>query len=234
MRIGFRWNPSLLFVILSLLVATSHAGEPTLGIDVSHHSGEIDWSRIPRSEYGFVYLKATEGVDDADPMFEQHWKALEGSGIRRGAYHFYVTEDDPEEQARFFVSRVERLSPGDLPPVIDIELLGKGTSGDLGSKLERCLEIVERELGATPIIYTDVNFWNANFPDTFGRYPLWVAEYGVDEPRLPHGWSEWHIWQFEEDATLPGVEKGADRSRLHPDVDLDALAVGGSVATPDS
>lgn len=233
MRFRFPSLLSLLIFLPLLWTGVSHAGEATLGIDVSHHSGAIDWSEIPHPEYGFVYLKATEGVDDADPMFEQHWQSLEGGPIRRGAYHFYVTEDDPEEQARFFLSRVERLAPGDLPPVVDIELLGKGTSGDLGAKLQRFLDIVERELGVKPVIYTGVNFWNAHLPDTFGRYPLWIAEYGVDEPRLPHGWSQWHIWQFEENATLPGVEKGADRSRLHPEVELDALVVGEPASTSE-
>lgn len=222
-----------LFGLALTVVSGGVEGQELLGIDVSHHSGQIDWSAIPDDEYGFVYLKATEGVDAADPMFEQHWKALEGSHLRRGAYHFYVTEDDPEEQARFFLSRIEKLAPGDLPPVVDIEIIGHGTTGELAPKLERFLDIVEKELGVTPMIYTSPNFWEAHFPDTFGRYPLWVAEYGVDEPRLPHGWTEWHLWQFEEDAELPGVEKGADRSRLHPEVDLDALAVKTSTASGD-
>lgn len=218
--VGWSWGLGLV-----LCAATLTADDGTLGLDVSHHSGQIDWTEISHGEYGFVYLKATEGVDDADPLFDQHWRALEGSRLRRGAYHFYVTEDDPEEQARFFLSHVE-LGPGDLPPVVDIELIGKGTTGDVAANLQRFLDIVERELGVTPIIYTDVDFWNQHFPASFGRYPLWVAEYGVEEPRIPHGWTRWHLWQFEEDAVLPGVEKGADRSRLHPELELDSLLVG--------
>jgi hypothetical protein len=33
------------------------------------------------------------------------------------------------------------------------------------------------------------------------------------------------MWQYEENAAVPGIEKGADRSRLHPDADVHAIVV---------
>ena len=193
------------------------------GIDVSHYSGEIDWERVSAAGYSFVYVKATEGVDSADPLFLEHWQTLGELGIPRGAYHFYVTEDDPKEQARFFLGHVEHR-PGDLPPVVDVEVLGHGTKPGLPGRLRRFLELVELELGVTPIIYTSPSFWNAHLDPSFGCYPLWLAEYGTSEPQLPHGWTSWLMWQFEADAEVPGIEKGADLSTLHPDADLLALA----------
>lgn len=218
-------------VIWAVLAAAACGIAPAAGpagsltaIDVSHHSGAVDWQQVVEQGLGLVYLKASEGVDSADPMFEEHWKTLGELGIARGAYHFFVTEDDPEEQARFFLSRLE-LRPGDLPPVVDIELIGHGTTGDLKASLRRFLEIVEAELGVTPVIYTSPNFWNAHFDASFSRYPLWIAEYGVDQPTLPAGWSSWLMWQYEENAAVPGIEKGADRSRLHPEADVQAIMV---------
>lgn len=214
-------------MMIALAGAPAPAAEPAGGataIDVSHHSGEVDWQEVAEQRVGLVYLKATEGVDDADPMFEEHWRALGELGIARGAYHFFVTEDDPEEQARFFLSRLE-LAAGDLPPVVDIELIGHGTTGDVKTALRRFLEIVETELGVTPVIYTSPNFWNAHFDASFGRYPLWIAEYGVDQPTLPAGWSSWLMWQYEENAAVPGIENGADRSRLHPEANIAVLTL---------
>jgi lysozyme len=194
------------------------------GIDVSHHSGSVDWDAVAEGGYVFAFLKATEGVDAPDPMFDSHWQALADHDIHRGAYHFYVTEDDPEEQARFFLSRVN-LEPGDLAPMVDIELLGHGTRGSLAPRLHRFLEIVEGAVGVAPIIYTSPNFWAAHLDDSFSRYPLWIAEYEVDEPTIPSGWSSWTLWQFEGDAPIVGVEKEADASRLHPDLDLLSLRI---------
>jgi lysozyme len=194
------------------------------GIDVSHHSGAIDWAAVADQGYVFAYVKATEGIDDADPTFADHWQALWDRSIYRGAYHFFVTEDDPEEQARFFLSHVDH-QPGDLAPVVDVEVLGHGSGTDLVPRLRRFLDLVEDAVGVPPIIYTDRNFWNTHFDDSFSRYPLWIAEYEVDAPTLPKGWDTWTMWQFEGDATLRGVEKNADRSRLHPEVDLRKLLI---------
>lgn len=195
------------------------------GIDVSHYSGAVDWGAVRGAGVHFAYVKATEGVDAADPAFASHWEELgKDPSILRGAYHFYVTEDDPEEQARFFLSTVT-LRPGDLPPVVDIEILGHGTQPGLADRLATFLGIVERETGTRPIIYTSPNFWNAHLTDRFGDYPLWVAEYGVGTPVTPEGWDDWTLWQWEKDVDVPGIEKGADLSHLHPDVDLESFRI---------
>jgi lysozyme len=192
------------------------------GIDVSHHSGAVDWAVVSEAGYAFAIVKATEGVDALDPRFAEHWNALSQLDMLRGAYHFYVSEDDPEEQARFFLSTVE-LADGDLVPVVDVELIGHGTTPGLADRLRRFLEIVEGELGARPIIYTMPNFWDASLGEGFAHHPLWVAEYEVDEPRLPRDWTDWHLWQYQGDATVPGVEKSADLSRIRAGTDMSPL-----------
>lgn len=195
------------------------------GIDVSWHSGAIDWPAVRAAGHTFAYIKATEGDDLADPMFEQHWKAAGAAGVRRGAYHFYVTEDDPRVQAEFFISKVH-LVPGDLAPVVDVELIGHHTTGGLADRLRTWLEIVENHYGVRPVVYTSPNFWNAHVGEGFGEYPLWIADYDVDEPLLPAGWDAWHLWQWRDDADVPGVEKGADMSRINQLVEnLDVLLV---------
>lgn len=198
---------------------------PHLGIDVSHHSGEIDWHTVAAEGYAFAVVKASEGVDAPDPRFDDNWRGAAEAGLIRGAYHFYVTEDDPRAQADLFLSTAE-LEAGDLAPVVDIERIGRGTHEvELPDELRHFLEILERETGVTPILYTPPNFWDAHFHESYRRYPLWVAEYGVEAPELPEGWTGWVMWQFQGDADVPGVEKGADRSKTHPDVDLEALRI---------
>jgi len=185
------------------------------GIDVSVHSGSIDWSEVAKEGHGFAFIKATEGVDLKDPAFDGHWQALKVAGLVRGAYHFYVTEDDPEAQARFFIANVE-LEPGDLAPVVDLELVGHNTKEGLVERFRTFLEALETHYRLKPIIYTTAKFWDEHFEnDGFGQYPLWVAEYDVDEPSLPIGWNQWLLWQWKGDADIRGVEKGADLSRIN-------------------
>jgi len=116
----------------------------------------------PRGGHSFAFIKASEGVDLADPDFGANWTAAGEAGLVRGAYHFYVTEDDPEQQARLFIETVQ-LEPGDLAPVVDIELIGHGTPPGLPDRLRRFLELLEQRYGVRPIIYTSPKFWNTHF-----------------------------------------------------------------------
>ena len=142
--------------------------------------------------------------------------------MERGAYHFYVTEDDPVEQAKFFASRL-RADPGTLPPAVDVELLGANTTGDLSAKLLTFLRTLEEELGVKPAIYTNSGFWDKYFRPEFSAYPLWMSEYGVKLPKVPFGWKKWLFWQTAEDRKVAGVEKSADITMIHPSVDLHTL-----------
>ncbi|MDY7093673.1 MAG: GH25 family lysozyme [Acidobacteriota bacterium] len=204
------------------------------GVDVSVHSGAVDWQAVADAGHHYAYLKATEGVDLKDSAFDDHWQRAKEAGLVRGAYHFYVTEDDPEEQAQFFIENVE-LRPGDLVPVVDVEVLGHGTEPGLPNRLRRFLEIIEDHYGVKPMIYTSPNFWNRHVATNFGDYPLWIAEYGVEQPQLPNGWDDWHLWQWEDDPQVPGVEKDADRSHLNRErSDLHRLVIPGPAATEEA
>ncbi|MCS6834097.1 MAG: glycoside hydrolase, partial [Flammeovirgaceae bacterium] len=96
------------------------------GIDVSHHQGMIRWEELANYEesdkkVGFVFMKATEGTQIIDAMFEKNWTSAKRMGIFRGAYHFYRPEEPADKQAMFFLKNV-RLEKGDLPAVVDVEI----------------------------------------------------------------------------------------------------------------
>ena len=198
------------------------------GIDISYHSGTVDWPTVKAQGFRFAFLKATEGDDLKDSTFASHWRQVKQAGLLRGAYHFYVTEDDPDTQAAFFMRNVT-LEPGDLAPVVDIELIGHHTPKDsLAQRFQRFLSVIESHYGVKPIIYTTAKFWDEHFPGQFGDYPLWVAEYDVDVPRIPNGWDAWHLWQWQGDTLITGIEKGADITRINRDeLELTDLIVGG-------
>lgn len=203
---------------------SSIAGKPGHGIDVSSHSGAVEWDTVAAHGFEFAFVKASEGVDLADPAFATHWQNLKRCGIVRGAYHFYVSEDDPEEQARLFTSLVA-LEPGDMAPVVDIETIGHDTQPGLPERLRKFLDILEAHYGIKPIIYTSANFWDKHLTSGFGDYPLWIAEYDVSTPRIPEGFADWHLWQWQGDAAVPGVEKSADISKSKGSIHNSTLLV---------
>src|SRR6476660_2447595 len=65
------------------------AGE-SIGIDVSHHQGEIDWPRVASDGVRFAYIKASEGGTVPDHRFRENWVEAKKAGLRRGAYHFFT------------------------------------------------------------------------------------------------------------------------------------------------
>jgi len=197
--------------------------EPPHGIDVSHHSGDVEWEQVVSDGLTFGLAKASEGVDWTDPMFATNWKKMKSARIIRGAYHFYIADDDPIEQAKNFIQNVT-LGPGDLPPVVDIEKPGKIKGDALAKEIKRWLDHVENHFGVKPIIYTTPNFWNANVGGDFSDYHLWISNFGTDSPRIPDAFSQWLIWQYRENIPILGVASGADLSKLnHELVALEAV-----------
>ncbi len=199
---------------------------PVEGLDVSYHSGRVDWTAAVAHGHRFALTLATSGDDFRDPFFISHWERMRQAGLLRGAYHFFEPDDDPEIQARTFLSQVV-LEPGDLAPVVDIETRGSPAPDDLPERLRTFVDIVEKAVGAKPIIYTGPTFWNQNMNREFGDYPLWISEYGVPEPHVPAGWKAWQLWQWRGDADLPDVAPVVDLDRLSPGTDLETLVVPG-------
>jgi lysozyme len=179
------------------------------GIDVSHFQGSVNWTEVAGSGVVFAFAKATQGITYVDPEFAVNWLAMKSAGLLRGAYHFFEPADDAASQAQHFLSTVS-LSPGDLPPVLDVEINGGVSSDQLWSGVAAWLQAVQTATGRQPILYTAPGFWNASSPDlALASYPLWLADY-ASQPTLPHGWSTWLFWQHSQSGTVPGVAGAVD------------------------
>lgn len=135
------------------------------GIDISHYQGSIDWVQLTTNKttkfpIHFVFMKATEGGDHADDTFPFNFDQAHRYGFIRGAYHFFSPKTDPLKQADFFIRTVQ-LIPGDLPPVLDVETIGKSTPHDLRIAVKTWLDRIESHYGVKPILYTSYKFKTA-------------------------------------------------------------------------
>ncbi|MBP6064627.1 glycoside hydrolase family 25 protein [Bacteroides sp.] len=182
------------------------------GIDISHYQGVIDWGKLTQSHetdfpLHFVFMKATEGGDHGDETFEKNFEEARKHGFIRGAYHFFSPKTDPLKQAEFFI-RTVKLSQGDLPPVLDVEVRGKKTKAELQQNIKRWLDRVEDHYGVKPILYTSYKFKTSYLDDPiFNDYPYWIAHYYVDSVRYE---GKWHFWQHTDIGTVPGIEHDVD------------------------
>src|SRR5436190_19894657 len=97
------------------------------GIDVSTFQQTVYWPSVKSMQVkdvkiGFVFIKATEGLDNTDKQFRRNWQQAKAADIPRGAYHYFLATKDGKMQAQNFIKNV-KLQTGDLPPVLDIEAL---------------------------------------------------------------------------------------------------------------
>jgi lysozyme len=181
------------------------------GIDVSHYQGTVNWSSVKNAGIVFAFAKATDGNTYTDPQFHTNWQAMQAAGILRGAYHFYETNDDPVIQAQNFINAIGSLAANDLPPVVDIEIFkGNFGSASVAANLQTWLDTVEKALSRKPMIYTNTNFWNETINTDFSKYPLWIAEYGVSQPKIPSSWKNWNFWQSSQSGSVAGVTGSVD------------------------
>ncbi|MEP6617023.1 MAG: GH25 family lysozyme [Ginsengibacter sp.] len=182
------------------------------GIDVSHYQRLIDWEdvrdmQVKDIKIGFVFIKATEGIENVDDQFRRNWLQAEEMKIVKGAYHYFIAGKSGKLQARNFIQIVP-LKKGDLPPVLDIEQISGNALPDLRKEIKKWLDEVEGHYGIKPVIYTNVDFYNNNLKGSFDEYQLWIAHYlQPEKPRLQH---KWMFWQHSESGRVNGIKAPVD------------------------
>lgn len=186
------------------------------GIDISHYQNEVDW-RVLRDAIikdvpiRFVFIKATEGADQFDPYFNLYFAQARRNELVRGAYHFFSTKSTGKRQAEYFC-RMVQLEPGDLPPVLDVEIEVDKQSGYSREKLRKevkdWLNIAEDYYGVTPILYASSAYKQHYLNgEEFERYPFWIAHYYVDQPTYKGAWA---FWQHTDRGRVEGIKGKVD------------------------
>ena len=199
------------------------------GIDVSYAQGKINWPKVKAMEEDsvrikFAFIKATEGLLTVDPYFKRNWREAAKSGIVCGAYHFFRPKKDGLWQARFFLQNV-KLEAGDLPAVVDVEVLDGMSPQKMRKELSAYIKKVEATTGAKPIIYTSISFYKDYLAGHFDGYPLWIAHYYQDELKLADN-TNWRFWQHSDKATINGIGHVVDFDAFKGDsLDLQRLLV---------
>ncbi len=196
--------------------------EQILGIDVSHFQGKVNWQKVRDADILFVYDKASQGDHFVDPDYAENKTGAHSVGLLHGSYHFYTSDKGGKDQADLFIKIID-YGPGDMPPMLDLEQAGIKGDVDITSLQQEILiwlREVESRLKVKPIIYTNPTFGNRylNHPD-FGDYGLWIAEYGVKDPRIPTVWEDkgWLIWQRSDRGKVEGVVGEVDHDLFNPD-----------------
>lgn len=210
----------------NVFLMTEHK-DKTFGIDVSQYQGVIQWENVQliNDEFpiDFIFVRATMGEKAVDKKYKTNWKQVKEINKLRGAYHYFRPNENSIKQANNFI-RTVKLSPGDLPPVLDIEERPRYQSMDsLKVGLKRWLDVVEKHYKVRPIVYSGDRYFTDFLEKEFKDYPLWIANYNfwVEDPKR-----HWDFWQFSEKGTVAGIKGPVDLNMYQRGIEkLEELAL---------
>lgn len=162
------------------------------GIDVSHWQENINFTSVKEAGIEIVYMKASEGSSYIDPFFEQNYAGAKANGLYIGVYHYLTATsvEEAREQATFFASVLSGKQI-DCKLAMDFESFGNLNKEQINQISIAFLQELQSITGKEPVVYSDTYNATNTFSGEVTNYPLWVAEYGVQEP-LPNG--NWDTW----------------------------------------
>jgi len=213
--------------------ATVCGGSATVkGMDVASYDDVTDWNAAKADGIEYAFIRVSDGLQYPDPTFASKWPAAKAAGMLRGAYQYFRPAEDPIAQADLLLNATGPMMPGDLPPVLDLEVNGGLTQAQVTAAVKMWIDHVTAAIGRPPIVYAGLYSW----PDLTGgadftTSPLWIAQYtSAACPNIPGPWTKWLFWQDTASGSAAGV---ANPGNLDMDVfdgtyaDLVAFANGG-------
>lgn len=198
-------------------VAGSERDYPQVyGLDLSFWQGNIHWDQLslPCDEDGsvsgkipaprnqrpvqFAFIRVTKSDSLVDSLYQNYYTEAKKLGIPYGAYHFLTDTVSGKVQAEMFLSHA-RLEPGDLPPVLDVEI----DSPEIVTKAREWLEIVEKKCGVKAIIYSNMHVYTTRIKNDhiLSTRDLWLAKTKGEMPDEP----SCKFWQFTHEGHVWGI-----------------------------
>lgn len=197
------------------------------GMDVSHHQGKIDWKKVKQSfpDCAFVYIKCTEGKSYVDPMHKKNASGAKKAGFPIGGYHYFRMTATPQEQFKNFKKALDHIDP-DLIPVVDVETFDGKSAQSVRKNLKIFLDLLEKEYGVKPMIYSTQGHYNEICGPAFNDYELYIGKYnGGKHPPVINGKGTYTIWQYTESAKIDGISKKVDLCWFHHTKGIDDIRI---------
>lgn len=191
-----------------------------LGIDVSHHQGYIDWTKVKNAGVSFAFIRigyrgyGETGKICADKTAMDNIKNAQKAGIDVGVYFFSqaINEEEALEEADFVLEQLDGIVL-ELPVVYDPETIRDDVartddvSGEQFTRNTIAFCEALKASGYTTMIYSNM-LWEAFEYDLIAlkNMDIWYADY-EKIPQTPYAFS---FWQFTEKGHIDGVDGEVD------------------------
>lgn len=202
------------------------------GIDISSWQGTVDFFAVKNSGIDIVYIKSSEGTSYINPYFESSYSNAKENGLKVGFYH-YVTARSTQQainEANFF-ARVVGGKQSDCKLAMDFENFGDLSINEINNISKVFLETLTNITNSQPIIYSNAFSARTIFNQELTKYPLWVANYGVNTPESNGKWETWVGWQYTSTGIVNGISGYVDRNQFTDGVLLSSSTI---LPTPEN
>lgn len=206
-------------VVDGFTVYTGGEAASHIGIDVSNHQGEIDWTQVKEAGVEYAMIRAgyrgyTTGQLHQDQQFQANMQGALDAGLDVGVYFFSQAVSEPEarEEARTLLRWIRDYDVT-YPVVYDWEEItdDAARTDDVPPEMvTRCVKAfcdTVAQAGYTPMVYFNQNQGYEIMDLTqFGDYELWLAAY-METPTFAYSFD---MWQYSDQGAVPGIEGRVD------------------------
>ena len=192
-------------------IGVNESRYPIVGIDVSRHTGEIDFRKIKEQFHDtidFVYIKASEGLDLVDVKLELNYVNARQNEISVGFYHFFKFNVSGKRQANNFLKTI-KYKIFDLPLVLDVEEWSNSgiiPKERILKEIRSFIDEVETQTKDKIMIYTNESGYQKYIHGNFVTNKIWICSFNL-QPKILTNWT---FWQHSHRGKLNGAEGWVD------------------------
>ena len=183
-------------------------GAITRGIDVSEWQGNIDWTKVKKSDIDFAFVRISYGLNHYDYIYESNMIKAEQAGVPVGTYVYStaLSAETALKEAQYAIEKMQGYKVS-YPVVFDLEY---AKASNLSPKkvsqmaLAFCNEV--RKAGYYPMVYCNTN-WYDNYIDwsLLSGIDVWIARYGDTIQAPDKDRYNYTIWQCTDGNTESGL-----------------------------
>ena len=196
-----------------------------LGIDVSKHNGDIDWTKVKNDGVEFVIIRAGYGSSTVDNKFIDNIKGAISAGLYIGIYWFSyaINTEKAKIEAKKCLDTISPYKNNITYPVFyDFEYdsvnyatkNGVTVTKTLASNIVKAFLEEINAAGYIPGVYTNIDYSKNYFTsELLNSYDTWIAHYSS---RLGYS-GEYTIWQYSESGKVSGINGNVDMNYSYND-----------------
>jgi len=183
-------------------------------IDISHHQGDIDWSKASK-EVSLAIIRTQYGTSTIDRKYKQNIAGCQRYNVPYGVY-IYVTFKNAAEalvQAKDFYNRAYVHKP--LFYVVDVEEAFGASVQNIVSGTQTFIDYLKSK-NVKVGLYTGHHFYKPYQIDTIKNYDfLWIPRYsGTNAPGKKPAYP-CDLWQFTDKGSVQGIRGNVDLNMLN-------------------